>query len=205
MRIALLLPLALTTACSGDDVQSCTSSNCSQELITAVSLTMTPSGGGAPIVAEVVDPDGDGGDPPMIDTITLTASTTYAVTVSFQNRLETPPEEITEEVRDEAVDHQIFFTGDAVNGPASDHPSAAITHAYADMDDNGLPIGLSNTFMVGPGPAGNMNITLRHMPPINGQAVKTADAAATVKASGLSALGGENDANVTFPVVVTLP
>jgi hypothetical protein len=204
MRTALVLSFSLFAACGGDDVQSCTSSNCDQEVITTVILTLTPTGG-APIVAEVDDPDGDGGNPPTIDSIGLSAGTTYAVTVGFQNRLETPPEEITDEVHDEAVDHQIFFTGAAVNGPASDHPGAAITQAYADTDDNGLPIGLANTFTVAAASAGDLTVTLRHMPPINGQAVKRADAAASVKASGFSAIGGENDAQVTFPVAVAVP
>lgn len=204
MRIAFFLSLSLVAACGGDDVQSCTDSNCSQELITTVSLTITPMGG-APIVAEVDDPDGDGGNPPTIDSIALTAGTTYSVTVAFQNRLETPAEEITDEVRDEAVDHQIFFTGSAVNGPASDHPNAPIEQTYSDADDNGLPIGLANELVVSAGAAGDLTVTLRHMPPLNGQPVKTASAAMQVKTGGFSTIGGENDAQVTFPVAVSVP
>ena len=183
-----------TFAACGDDGATCT--NCDQELITTVTLTLTPQGG-APIVAEVDDPDGDGGDPPTIDSIALVAGTTYAVTVGFQNRLETPPEEITDEVRDEAVDHQVFFTGAAIG--------AGVAHAYTDSDDNGLPIGLANTFVVTPGTAGDLVVTLRHMPPLNGTAVKTADAASKVAAGGFSAIGGETDAQVTFPVAIAVP
>jgi hypothetical protein len=60
-------------------------------------------------------------------------------------------------------------------------------------------------FAVQAAPAGDLIVTLRHMPPLNGQPVKTADAAAMVKASGFSALGGENDAQVTFPVAIAVP
>lgn len=208
MRLLVLSTLvassSLIAAC-GDDGSSCSGSNCLEEVITTVTLTLTPSGGGAPIVAEFDDPDGDGGDPPMIDSLALVDGTTYAVTVGFQNRLETPAEEITDEVRDEAVDHQIFFTGSAVTGPASASPSAAITHSYTDTDANGLPIGLANQFVVGAGAGGDLIVTLRHMPPLNGTPVKTADAAATVKAMGFSGIGGENDAQVTFPVAVAVP
>lgn len=209
MRNALLLASVLVTssflaACGDDGGTSCSGSNCLEEVITTVTLTLTPAGG-SPLVAEFDDPDGDGGDPPMIDSIALVAGTTYAVTVGFQNRLETPPEEITNEVRDEATDHQVFFTGDVVNGPASDRASAAITHTYTDADANGLPIGLANQFVVSAGPSGDLIVTLRHMPPINDQPTKTADTAAQVKASGFSAIAGENDAQVAFPIAVAVP
>lgn len=202
MRLVSLSLLSLVAGC-GDDVQTCTT--CSLEVITTVTLTLTPIGGGAAIVAEVDDPDGDGGDPPMIDSIGLQAGTTYDVTVGFQNRLETPPEEITDEVADESTEHQVFFTGSAVNGPATNQPNAAITHTYVDQDDNGHPIGLANRFVVGSGPAGDLIVTLRHMPPINDQAVKTADSAMMVRTGGFAAIGGENDAQVTFPVAIAIP
>lgn len=203
MRSALTVALVLASlaACGGDDVQ--TGSNADLEVITTLSLTMTPTGGGAPIIAELNDADGDGGDPPTVDPIILTAGT-YGVAVAFQNRLEAPAEEITDEVRDEAVDHQVFFYGTAVSGPASAPlatPSAPITQSYQDLDDNGLPIGLSNTFVTVAG-TGTMTVTLRHMPPLNGKPVKTATAAADVKAGGIAALGGETDATATFAVTV---
>jgi hypothetical protein len=200
--LVLLLVLSSLLAACGDDGSSCT--NCAPEVITTVILTLTPTGGTA-IVAEFDDPDGDGGDPPMIDSIGLMAGTTYAVTVGFQNRLETPAEEITDEVRDEGADHQVFFTGTAVNGPASDHPNAAITHTYGDTDDNSLPIGLINTFVVAAAPAGDLMVTLRHMPPLNDQPVKTAESAGAVKTGGFAGIGGETDAQVTFPVAVAVP
>ncbi|MGE0400221.1 MAG: hypothetical protein AB7T06_26130 [Kofleriaceae bacterium] len=204
MRNVLLLASLLFAACGDDGGSECSGANCMEEVITTVTLTLTPTGG-APIVAEFDDPDGDGGDPPTIDSIGLAAGTTYSVTVGFQNRLETPPEEITDEVRDESADHQIFFTGTAVNGPASDQPNAPIAHTYTDQDENGFPIGLANQFVVTAGAGGDLIVTLRHMPPINDQPVKKADAAAMVKASGFSAIGGENDAQVTFPVAIAVP
>jgi len=204
MRTSSVFILGLLgLAACGDDGAS--DPNASQEVITTVTLTLTPMGGGSPIVAEVDDPDGDGGDPPTIDSLGLPAGATYGVAVGFQNRLELPAEEITDEVRDEAIDHQIFFTGSAVTGPASGSSNAAITQAYADTDANGLPIGLSNTFTVASAPGGDLIVTLRHMPPINDHPVKTADAAALVKASGFSSIGGENDAQVTFPVAIAVP
>lgn len=176
-----------------------------EEVITTVILTFTPSGGGAPITAIADDPDGDGGQPPTIDSIGLTAGQSYALAIGFENRLESPAEIITDEVRDESDAHQIFLTGSAVAGPASDSAGAALTHAYADTDANGLPVGLANTITVAAAAGGELTVTLRHLPPVNGVATKTAGAADTVRASGVDALGGATDARVTFPVAIAVP
>lgn len=199
MRIAFrVLPVLVlvpgAVACGGEDPPQ------ENEVITTVMLAFTPTGGGAPTMVEAHDPDGDGGDPPMIDPINLAAGS-YTLAVRFQNRLEDPAEEITTEVADESDEHQLFFTGTAVNGPASNQPTAPLSHAYADTDAGGLPIGLSNTISAATG-TGDLVVTLRHMPPVNDQPVKTATAAETVRTSGISAIGGTTDAQVTFPVTV---
>lgn len=193
--------LASLAACGGDDGTGPSE----QEVITTVRLELVPINGGSTVNVAWDDPDGDSGEPPMIDNVLLMFNTTYTATVRFQNALETPPEEITDEVRDESDEHQVFFTGTGVNGPASEHAGAPVTHAYTDMDANGLPIGLANTFTTGPGGDGQLTVTLRHLPPVNGTAVKTADLASEVRAGGFAAIGGENDANVTFEVSVLTP
>ncbi len=172
------------------------------EVITTVTLTFTPAGGGAAIVAAFDDPDGDGGEPPTVDPVDLVDGASYALTVTFANGLEDPPEDITAEVADEAEQHQVFFTGTAVTGPASEQPGAPLAHAYDDQDGNGLPIGLASTIAAATG-SGALIVTLRHMPPVNGAAVKTATSAADVAAGGFAAIGGATDAQVTF--VVTVP
>tara|TARA_R110002096_G_scaffold77896_11_gene183505 strand:- start:30439 stop:31044 length:606 start_codon:yes stop_codon:yes gene_type:complete len=171
-----------------------------EEVLTTVTLTFTPENGGTPIVAVFNDPDGDGGDDPTVDAIEL-AEGTYTTQVGFENRLEDPPEIITAEVADESDVHQVFFTGDAVNGPATDNPNAPLGHSYADEDANGLPVGLENTVVASAG-TGELTITLRHMPPVGDAQIKTADVAAEVKAGGFSAIGGTSDAQVTFAVTV---
>ena len=179
------LPLVLVAGCS-DDISTINSG----ELITTV--VMTFSANGTDVVATADDPDGDGGAPPAIDPINL-APGTYALSVRFQNRLEDPPEEITEEVGDESDVHQVFFTGTAATGP--------LMLSYADTDANGLPIGLANSVVATAG-TGMLTVTLRHMPPINDTPVKTADLADSVKQSGTASLPGESDAVVTFGVAV---
>ncbi len=49
---------------------------------------------------------------------------------------------------------------------------------------------------------GTLTVTLRHLPPVNGMAIKTAGLATTVRYQGLSAIGGSSDAQVTFSVSV---
>lgn len=171
------------------------------EVITTVTLTFAPSGGGSPVVASVNDADGDGGNPPTVQPVMLAAGM-FDMTVKFENRLENPPEDITMEVKDEGADHQIFYTGTAVNGPASNHAGAPLTHSYADADAKGLPIGLASKVTAASG-TGMLTVTLRHLPPVNGMAVKSATLAEMVQAaSGFSTIGGTTDAQVTFPVTV---
>jgi hypothetical protein len=188
LRSALVLITTLA-ACGGDGgaIEN------EQEIITTVILTFTPQAGGAPIVAVADDPDGDGGNPETVDPITLPAGI-YNLVVAYENRLETPAENITAEIADEATEHQVFFTGPA--------PGTFLTHGYADMDDNGLPIGLANVVQpTGPG-VGTLVVTLRHLPPINDVPTKTATLAAEVQAGGLGAIGGDTDRQATFQVTV---
>ena len=195
LAITLCTSLPFTAACGSDDVVIE-----DNEVITTVILQFTPTGGAA-ITATFDDPDGDGGTAPTIDPIALVAGTTYATTVQFQNRLEAPAEEITDEVRDEAEDHQVFLTGTAVSGPATANAAAALTHTYADQDANGLPIGLGNTIVAAAG-TGQLTLTLRHLPPLNGAAAKVAGLAEQVKAGGFPAIGGTTDVQVDFSVTV---
>lgn len=169
------------------------------ELISRVDLTFAPATGPA-LTFQFDDDDGDGGSPGMSQAITLAAGTTYELMVSFVNALETTPEDITQEVRDEAIEHQVFFTGSAVVGPATSNTVGPLTHRYSDTDDNGLPIGLTSTIMTSAG-TGDLVITLRHMPPEE-PPQKAADSAMGVAAGGFAAIGGSTDAQVTFAVTV---
>jgi hypothetical protein len=64
---SLAVVLLAASACGSDDGHS----HNEEEVINTVTLTFTPSGGGAAITAAYDDPDGDGGEAPTIDPIGL--------------------------------------------------------------------------------------------------------------------------------------
>jgi hypothetical protein len=99
------------------------------------------------------------------------------------NELENPVGDITEEVEEEAADHQFFFQT-SVSG---------INIAYADMDTNGNPIGLSTTLTTNETASGTITVTLRHEPNKD---------AAGVSAGDITNAGGETDIEITFNVEV---
>jgi hypothetical protein len=199
VRVILLLPLlGIVTACK--DVGEDGSEN-DGEVITTVELEFVPVGGGDTVLAAWSDPENDGS--PTIDPITLADANDYTLSVAFLNELAEPAEDITVEVEAEGDEHQVFFTGDAVSGPAAgENASALIGHAYADADGGGLPVGLINDITtLAPGSA-SLTVTLRHMPPEDGAAVKVDGVAEQVASGGFESIGGDNDVQVTFELTV---
>ncbi|MBM4391156.1 MAG: hypothetical protein FJ090_08545 [Deltaproteobacteria bacterium] len=197
MNKLALIPLFLLAACA--DTEKPHEHN-EGEVITTIVLDFAPTSGTATSYTWA-DPEADGS--PVIDDITLADGETYAVSVSFLNELEDPPEDITEEVGAEDDQHQVFFTGSAVQGPATgDNAAAVVSHAYDDADENGFPVGLENTVAsITPG-SGTLTITLRHLPPENDVAVKTGTLAEDVAAGGIAALPGDTDVSVDFALTV---
>ena len=129
--------------------------------------------------------------------IVLTNGTTYNLSISALNEYETPAEDITKEIRQEADEHQIFFTGSAID-------NAVIDYTYLDSDDEGLPIGLENTIDALAADTGTFTVTLRHLALEDGNKVKRAGMAEDVAADGLSGISGEgdNDFSIDFSIVV---
>src|SRR5690349_13640868 len=83
------------------------------ELITKVTLTFAPSGGGTAVVATATDPDGMGIRPIEIDgDIGLDANTSYILSVELINELadvSDPLYNVTDEVEEEGDEHLFFF------------------------------------------------------------------------------------------------
>ena len=106
------------------------------------------------VEAKAKDTDGEGNkELEVSDAISLKAATSYTLTFEIMNNLETPGEDIGEEVKEEGAEHQIFFsfTDDAFSDPAGngniDNASDKIN--YKDTDASGNPIGLITEWTTG--------------------------------------------------------
>ena len=87
-----------------------------------------------------VDLDGDGPNEPVLSVQgLLNANATYTGSVRFLNESVAPLEDITEEVKEEAEEHQVFYSFTA--------PINSVT--TSDNDSNGNPLGLDFTLTTG--------------------------------------------------------
>lgn len=184
MKTIKILTLALITivfsACSNDDDNVNPTPVNEEEVITTLTATLVPQGGGTTITLRSQDLDGDGPNAPVV-TVSgdLAVNTTYNGTIVLLNETEDPAENITTEVAEEDADHQFFFT--ATNSIA--------TIAYTDQDDNGNPVGITFTATTTAAATGNLTITLRHEPNKSATGVSNGD---------ITNAGGETDIQVTF-------
>ena len=171
-----LLSIAMI-GCSDDDATPEVIND--EEVITTVILTLTPESGDQ-VVLTTLDLDGDGPDEPVTTVVgSFSENTQYQGAVRFLNETETPAEEITDEVVEEADEHQVFYTTtEGLN----------ITTTYLDFDSNGNPLGVSITLETGEASSGSLTVTLRHEP------VKPND--------GLDSAGGETDIATSFDVSI---
>ncbi len=188
MKTIKLIPMALIAllafnSCTNDDDSKPVNE---EEVITTVTVTLTPVGGGTPVILTSRDLDGDGPNAPVItSTGSLIPTTTYNGTVSLLNELTNPADNISLEVEEEGDEHQFFF-----------NTSGGLTgiFTYSDTDVNGKPIGLNFTFTPSANAtSGNMTVILRHEPN---------KSAANVAAGDITNAGGETDVEVQFPVTV---
>lgn len=140
---------ALMTACKKDKEPE----ENEEEVITTMKLTFVPVGGGTTVTYQFKDADGPGGAAPTQDEIVLAPSKTYNVSVQLLNETETPAEDITLEVEEEAEAHRFYY-----------EPSGGsnITVAGLDNDPNGVPVGITSTWTTGAVATGTIAITLRH-------------------------------------------
>lgn len=187
MRILKSLPLVvftglLFTACSNDDDDGHIPEPVNEEeVITTLTVTLTPDAGGDAITLKKVDADGDGPEAPKVTVSgNLTAGAAYTGSIVLLNETVNPADIITKEVEEESNEHQFFYHA----GGELD-----VTTEYGNIDDNGNPLGTKFTLTAGEASTGTLTITLRHEPkkPNDGT---LADAA------------GETDADATFSITV---
>ena len=74
-----------------------------EELITTFTVDLV--GPTSSAILSYVDMDGDGGSAPVISVDSLESNTVYSGSLSLLNEIETPAEDITAEVFDEADEH----------------------------------------------------------------------------------------------------
>ncbi|MBL7856333.1 MAG: hypothetical protein JNM57_01490 [Cyclobacteriaceae bacterium] len=188
----LLITISLLTSCDEDPVKEDT-----PELITKVTLTFTPTGGGDVVVVTANDPDGEGVQNITVDgPINLVINKSYTLSIELINGLALPtdPEyNITEEIEEEKDEHMFFFawTNNVFADPAGngniDNRSDAVN--YNDEDTNGLPLGLSTDWTTATSAAsGTFRVMLKHQPDL--------------KSATSSSSAGETDLDITFDISV---
>lgn len=148
-----------------------------EEIITTIAVTFEDQSGiDTPVTFRFFDGDGAGGNPPSVfDTIRLQQSSIYNAHILLLNETLTPPDTISNEVRNEGVDHLFCFS------------YAGISLDIQRTDSDGtFEIGLESTWTTTTSGSGNVTITLRHQPGIK---------------NGNCDLG-DTDVEVSFPIVI---
>ena len=171
--------LLVVSAC-GD---SSTAPGGENEVISRVTLTLTPPSGRGALSAYIDDSDGNGPTAPsaQVGTLALVKGVTYAGTVKFENRLATPAEDITAEVQAEANEHRVFYTV----------TNTGVTVTTTDVDGQGRPLGVRfNTAVASAATgSGTMRVVLCHY-----------DGAAKVATA--TSCAGETDIDLSFNVTI---
>ena len=173
---------ALALAACGDS----TGPGQEQEVISRVSLIVTPVGGGTAQTIYIDDADGLGPGAPsaQVGTLSLVQGRTYTGTVLFENRLVTPPENITEEVEEEDDEHMVIYT---VGG------GAGVAVVTTDTDRDGRQLGV-NFRITADATAATGARTLR---------VVLCHYDSAPKPTTATACSGDTDIDVTFNATVT--
>jgi hypothetical protein len=201
---ALALGGGLVAVLSCDDPATPPPGAGDPENISRVTVTLTPVGGGAPVVSFILDPDGTTlPQPPQAPsaTLTLTQGVTYNGTITLLNDIDpNNVVQINDEVEEEADFHRFFFTitadtttADAIGLPTFD-ASRGITIPIAgqNTDTQSPPQPLGTTFQVvvdAAAPTGftTLNIQLHHFEANKGDGLGTVF---------------DTDLSVNFPVAV---
>ena len=186
-----LFSLLIFTACEDDDATPAEENE--EEVITDVKLIFTPTNtlsGLATVEATAQDPDGEGVQELQVSgSIDLAVNASYTLTYEIMNNLETPGEDIGEEILEEGAEHQIFysFTDGAFTSPTGNGniDNASDPLNYNDTDANGNPLGLSTSWTAGDAlSSGSFTVRLQHQP--------------DVKTSSSTATTGDTDFELTF-------
>ena len=152
------------------------------DAVTTVTLTLVAQGTTDTTRVTWEDLDGIGGNNPnRIDTLILRPGSIYVGAVQFENRAESPVENINEEVLEDANEHQVFY--------AVSNSLGQVT--VLDKDGKGLPLGLTfsiATTTTAAAVPGSLTLSLYHY---DSESSKSGTDPAD-----------ETDVEVTFPLLV---
>ena len=154
------------------------------DVITTIKLSLKDTTTGTPVVDYVFkDLDGDGGNPPVTDTLIMHPDTYYEIQLDLTNERQTPAQSVTAEINTNKEEHQLFYK------PA---PSLSLINIlYKDFDANGKPLGLKMSFNTQNAPvSGTVEIILRHFPNKSGANVSTGD---------ITNARGDSEMEIDFP------
>ena len=173
MLFASLPIISLFNACSKEDPEIVEE----QELITTVVLTLTSNGAPDQSVRWTLE----SADTP---TISLQVNQEYKVAISFLDESDPQDiEDITEEVREEADEHQVFYEFSDVN-------VSYITGEGDTIDEDNNPVNVNTLWTVTDSGSGSVTAYLIHEP-------------ISKISSTRDGFGGETDVQVSFPIVIT--
>ena len=153
------------------------------ETITSLTYKLIPVGGGDVVEITYSDQDGEGGFPASISLGLLAANTVYNGFMELKNGLSGSEINITNEILEEAEDHQFFF----------DPIISSISVEYMDSDSNGNPLGIKTKLTTSGSDAGRLRMALIHLPDKNGP---------NVSEGIITAAGGEIDIELIFNIKV---
>ena len=180
-KYALLASTLIFASCSKDEPLPAPVNQ--EEVITTLTVMLEnsfDSGGSDTVVMQYQDLDGDGPDAATV-TVSgpLSNNTAYDASIVLLNETEDPAENINEEIQEEDLDHQFFYTV----GSGLD-----VTTEYNSFDSAGNPLGLDFYLVTAGASSGGLTFTLRHEP--------------NKPNTGLENAGGETDIEVTFDITV---
>ncbi|MEO1712749.1 MAG: hypothetical protein AAFU60_05380 [Bacteroidota bacterium] len=154
-----------------------------EEPISSLVYTLTPDQGGPAVVLSWIDRDGAFGDDPVITGGTLIANQNYSGSLELSLGTGDFPDDLTEEILEEANEHQFFFS--------SSLNDVQIT--YRDQDSNGNPIGIQNALSTKAAGNGTITITLLHLPDKFAEGVSDGH---------IMNAGGDIDLEIVLPITI---
>jgi hypothetical protein len=131
------------------------------ETITTVRLKFTQ--GTTVTTFNFKDLDGDGGNAPVIDKISLKPNTTYTLTVEVLDETKNPVSDITTEIKKEQDEHIIQYVAT---------PATVLSVTPTDKDSRNFPVGLAASAKTTNAGTGKLRVVLYHQSPVNNVAVK---------------------------------